>query len=346
LYAVRAIALHLLHQTATTLQLNSLHPLDYKAAIILNICIVIATQLQQYFKAGAVTTMSIVRMCCATVLLVLILAHIHVCEAGERPYFVTYDQTMEEPGNLEIEGKGLTASPDNGNAFLSGVTEFEYGAKGWWTTEFYLDGQTTQNEGTLFTGFRWENRFRLLMKEHKINPVFYVEYENVNGADKSLLEVVGFDSQYDGLVPNKEASREWAHEIETRLILSSNANGWNISENFIAEKNLAGNPWEFGYAVAASRPFSLLASADECVWCRENFQAGIEFFGGLGTADKFTLHGTSQYVAPTLSWQIHNAVIKISPTIGMTSASYPFMLRFGVSYEVSGFGRKVASLFH
>ncbi len=106
--------------------------------------------------------------------------------AGERPYFITYDQTMEEPGNLEIELAGLTASPKDGSQFLSGVTEFEYGAKGWWTTEFYLDGQTTADQSTIFTGYRWENRFRLLMHEHIINPVFYVEYEDTSEADKSL----------------------------------------------------------------------------------------------------------------------------------------------------------------
>jgi len=265
--------------------------------------------------------------------------------AGERPYLVTYDQTMEEPGNLEIGTKGLTASPKGGDGFLSGVTEFEYGIKGWWTTEFYLDGQTTANQSTIFTGYRWENRFRLLMHEHKINPVLYVEYEDVNGADKSFLEVVGFDFQYDGLEPNKESSKELEREIETRLILSSNVNGWNIAENFIAVKNLAREPWEFGYAFAFSWPLALLASADECVLCRENFQTGVEFYGGLGTADKFTLHNTAQYIAPVLSWQIHDTVVKISPTFGLTDASYRAMLRFGVSYEFSGFGRKVANIF-
>ena len=268
------------------------------------------------------------------------------CCASERPYFVTYDQTMEEPGNLEIEAKGLTASPQGGNGFLSGVTEFEYGAKGWWTTEFYLDGQTTANESTIFTGFRWENRFRLLMREHKINPVWYVEYEDLSGANKSLLEVVGFDSQYDALVPNREANDEREREIETRLILSSNLNGWNISENFIAEKNLFGKPWEFGYAVAVSRPLSLLASADECVFCRENFQAGVEAYGGLGTANEFTVHGTSQYVAPVISWQVRQAVFKVSPTFGLTDASYRAMLRFGISYEISGFTRMLRKAFH
>src|SRR6516162_306335 len=169
-----------------------------------------------------------------------------LCRAGERPYFVTYDQTMEEPGNLEIEGKGLTASPQLGNGFVSGITEFEYGAKGWWTTEFYLDGQTTANESTIFTGYRWENRFRMLMKEHLVNPVLYVEYEDLSAADKTLKEVVGFDSQDDGLVPNRIASRVHEHELETKLILSSNLDGWNVAGNFIAEKNLTGHPWEFG----------------------------------------------------------------------------------------------------
>jgi hypothetical protein len=265
--------------------------------------------------------------------------------AGERPYFITYDHTMEEPGNLEIESSGLTASPEGGDQFLSGLLEFEYGAKGWWTTEFYLDGQTTANQSAIFTGYRWENRFRMLMKEHRVNPVLYVEFEDINAADKTLKEVVGFDGQGDGLVPNSIARQDREREMETKLILSSNAGGWNIAWNFIAEKNLAGDPWEFGYAAAVSRPLSFLASANECVLCRENFQTGIEVYGGLGTTDRFTMRGTSQYIAPTLSWQVHDAVFKVAPTFGLTDASYRAMLRFGVSYEFAGFGRKVTSMF-
>jgi hypothetical protein len=52
-------------------------------------------------------------------------------------------------------------------------------------------GQTTPDQSTLFTGFRWENRFRMLMRDHLINPVFYVEFEDTNGADKTLKEVLG-----------------------------------------------------------------------------------------------------------------------------------------------------------
>jgi len=266
--------------------------------------------------------------------------------AGDRPYFITYDSTMEEPGNLEIEASGLTGQPKGGDTFTSGIMEFEYGAKGWWTTEFYLDGQATANQSAIFTGYRWENRFRMLMKEHIINPVFYVEFEDINGADKTLKEIVGFDGQEDGLVPNSIARQEKERELELKLILSSNVGGWNISENFITEKNLSGEAWEFGYAAAFSRPLSFLASAKECVWCAENFQVGAEFYGGLGTAEKFTVHGTSQYIAPTVGWQIHSTMLKIAPTFGLTDESYRVMLRFGVTYEIDGFGRKVRNLFH
>ena len=79
---------------------------------------------------------------------------------------------------------------------------------------------------------------------------------------------------------------------------------------------------------------------------RENFQVGAEFYGGLGTANNFTVHGTSQYVAPVVSWQVHEAVFKISPTVGLTDESYRFMLRFGATYEFASFGREVKKLFH
>src|SRR5579863_8753316 len=122
------------------------------------------------------------------------LATTSCAHAQEPPYFVTYSEALEEPGNLEVAQKGTTGSPKDANAFYSATLELEYGAKAWWTTELYLQGQATANDSTIFTGFRWENRFRVLPTEHAINPVLYIEYEDVNAADKSLLEVVGHDS--------------------------------------------------------------------------------------------------------------------------------------------------------
>src|SRR5712692_9148638 len=91
--------------------------------------------------------------------------------AAERPYFVTYDHQLEEPGNLEVSINPVLGVPKQANKFLGSWTEFD------------LDAQKTSRDSAIFTGFRWENRFRPLMKEHWINPVLYVEFESLNGAD-------------------------------------------------------------------------------------------------------------------------------------------------------------------
>src|SRR3954453_12759093 len=80
--------------------------------------------------------------------------------AQEKPYFVTYSQDLEEPGNLEIESKTALGRPDGANHYGAATMELEYGAKAWWTTELYLDGQATAQDSAIFTGFRLENRVR------------------------------------------------------------------------------------------------------------------------------------------------------------------------------------------
>src|SRR4051812_3485339 len=181
---------------------------------------------------------------------------------------------MEEVGNLEINNSNTFGSPPNGNNFYAHQLELEYGATGWWSTALYLDGQTTSKESSVFTGYRWENRFRLLKEEHWINPVLYVEYAHVRGSDKMMQEIVGHDVEADQAEPNQIAHSEIEKEIETKLILSSHVKGWNLATNFIAEKNLAHEPWEFGYAMGASRPLSFKPSRSACRFCAENIQLG------------------------------------------------------------------------
>jgi hypothetical protein len=255
--------------------------------------------------------------------------------AQEPPYFVTYSDVMEEPGNLEVSYKGINAAPKNANAFNSATVELEYGLKAYWTTEVYLSGQTTQNDSTIFTGYRWENRFRPLMQTHFINPVLYAEYENVNQADRSFLEVTGHQSISDLYLANAQGWQETERSMELKLILSSNTHGWNISENFIAEKALnESEPWEFGYALGASRPLSLTAGSKACVFCRENFSAGVEMYGGLGTTDGFGWKQTSQYLAPILQFNIpRGPSIGFEPAFGLNANSVGVLWRFKVSYE-------------
>lgn len=285
--------------------------------------------------------------CLGAILLLLVLFSPRNAYPADGPFFITYTHHLEEPGNLEVAMNPIFGKPKNGNPFLGGWTEFEYGTKAWWTTEFYLTGQSTRGEGSAFTGYRIENRFRPLMGQHKINPVLYIEFEHLNESDKALKEVVGFDSQHDLLEPLSETRHAREKEVELKLILGSDFKGWNLSENFIAEKNLAHAPWEFGYALGINRPLKLAASSRACNFCRENFRVGAELYGGLGEWSQFTLKGTSQYLAPVVSWELNNGTsLKVSPTFGLTGDSVPFMIRFGVSYEIEGFGRRIRQWFH
>ena len=233
-----------------------------------------------------------------------------------------------------------------GNDFHAYWVELEYGATAWWTTEFYLDAQTTFRDSSLFTGFRWENRFRPLRREHFINPVIYVEYEQINGADKIIKEVEGHDVESDHADPNSVLREEHDHEVEFKLLLSKTFKRWNVAANPIATKNLSNDPWEFGYAVGASRPLALKASPDRCTLCPENFIAGVELYGGLGDRYRFGLHDTSQYLAPVMAWNLPSGwTLRISSGFGLNDNSHRLLLRWGVSREFTGFGEMVSRLF-
>ena len=260
--------------------------------------------------------------------------------AQDKPYFVTYSHDLEEPGNLEIETKTALAQPESGNRFGATAMELEYGTRAWWTTELYLDGQATGEDSTVFTGFRIENRLRPLMRDHAVNPVLYVEYENTSGADKTILEVVGHDGQADLAAPNGLLRREHQHEAELKLILSSNVRDWNLSENFISEKNLGHDPWEFGYAVGATHPLRGAASARACAFCAEKFIAGVEGYGGLGDTFALTMRDTSHYIAPLIGWQLpKGARLSFSPGFGLTGTSLARVYRVGVAFEFDQVGK-------
>jgi len=267
----------------------------------------------------------------------ILLIFVPVCRAQERPYFVTYSDDMEEPDNLEVEVKSANGTPKYGNSFIGETLELEYGARAWWTTELYLSGQATSNDSIIFTGWRWENRFRPFPHQHFVNPVLYFEYEDVSLADRSFLEVTGHSSISDLRLSNDQARSEVEHSLELKLILSRDARGWNYSGNFIAEKALnESEPWEFGYAVGLSRPLALAASARECIFCRENFSSGVELYGGLGDLNSFGLKATSQYLGPALTFNLpRGPSMSFSPNFGLNANSMGVLYRFRVSYEFS-----------
>lgn len=265
--------------------------------------------------------------------------------AQENPYIVAYDHYMEEPGSLDVEYFSTFGTQRGGNDFVASWTEFEYGATAWWTTEFYLAGQSTFSDSTIFTGFRWENRFRVLKNEHLINPVLYVEYEHIT-ADKILKEIEGHDVESDFADSNAILRQEHDQEMEFKLLLSSTVKGWNFVENSLAVKNLSNEPWEFGYALGASRPLALKGSSTFCSFCRQNIIVGAELYGGLGDRYSFGLHETSHYFAPVAAWNRPDGwTIRVSPGFGLNGDSHRFLLRWGIAREFSGFGPAISRFF-
>jgi hypothetical protein len=83
---------------------------------------------------------------------------------------------------------------------------------------------------------RGENRFRPLSHEHWINPVLYLEFENINGADKTLLEIVNHDGNDDLTLPNRDARFEKKREIEAKLILGSYYKGGRLPKTSLLRR--------------------------------------------------------------------------------------------------------------
>lgn len=278
-----------------------------------------------------------------TACILMVISTVPPARAQESPYIVTYDHYLEEPGNLEVEYFSTFGTQRDGNDFIAPWVEFEYGVTAWYTTEFYLDGQGTFNDSARFTGFRWENRFRPFQDEHVVNPVIYIEYEQISGADKILKEVEGHDVESDYADPNAVLRQEHDHELEFKLLLSKSFKGWNFAVNPLATKNISpNNPWEFGYAIGASRWLALKALPKSCTFCRENFVAGVEMYGGLGDVASFGLHDTSHYIAPVVAWNLPSGwTVRVSPSFGLNHDSHRLLFRWGLSREFTGFGEEV-----
>jgi len=251
----------------------------------------------------------------------------------ERAYFVTYDHYLEEKGSLEIAANVATGPGSDGRGYAAPWLEVEYGVTGWWTTEFYLEGVTVRHDASAFTGWRFENRFRPLAGEHALNPVLYVEYEHINEASRIQKEIVGSGALSTDSIA--DLSDEHANELEAKLILSSAVRGWNLSENFVFEKNLSEDEGvEFGYAVGASRSLGGLATGASCHLCRENWAIGAELYGGLGSSTESGLGDTRHFVAPVVAWHVSpRSTLKASIGFGLTEASADYLVRVGWVFE-------------
>lgn len=281
----------------------------------------------------------------AVLMILTYLAGADPLRAQEEPYFVVDNHHLQEAGTLEIANYSVAGEPQMGSRYLGSEFELEYRFEPRWASELDLQYQTTFGDSTIFTGYTWANRFRLLPSNHWINPVLFVAWEDANGADKSIAEIEGSGSEADFTDKNAVARETREHEIETKLILSRDKNGWDFSGNVLAAKELRDTPWQFGYALGLSRPLSTADSERQCDFCRRSITPGLELYGGLGDADRFGFHDTVQYIAPEISWELRSGfAVKMSPNFGLTHASQHGMLHFALIWGFPHFGRRVRDL--
>ncbi|PYX35437.1 MAG: hypothetical protein DMG81_18050 [Acidobacteria bacterium] len=231
---------------------------------------------------------------------------------------------------------GVPRVPEKGETYERGQSfyaapyvELEYGLTNRVTTSVYVEGQGTAGDSALFTGWRVEGRYRPMLKQHWLNPVLYLEYESLNDASRIAKDIVGSGPDLD--IWNWALRNTKAHELEGKLILSSDIREWNVAGNFVADKNLLrGEGFEFGYAFGVSRALGIHRSASGCVWCRQRFVAGLELYGGL-------------YVAPTVSWSLkHRGTVRFSPAVGLGHESSRLLFRLGYSFDLPKFRRENA----
>ena len=88
----------------------------------------------------------------------------------------------------------------------------------------------------------------------------------------------------------------------------------------------------------ASRPLAFTGARASCTFCRQNFSAGAELYGGLATVHDFGLHDTSHYAGPTVVFNLpHGPTLGFSPQFGLSSNSAGVLWRVTASYEIQQF---------
>lgn len=258
-------------------------------------------------------------------------------QAGNDANFVLYNQHTAEKGEKEIKLYSDFSNSGLEDGYSAQLLELEYGITDRWTSALYFEGVKIDGESYDFGGWRFENRVRLFEERVPLNPVLYVEYEQLEPEHRYKTEVTG---RTDAEEEEEEESTE--HELETRLILGEDlSKRLNVAFNWINEVNFDNGNWEFGYAAGLN--YTLLSeeseheSAESKGCDLEELKLGVELYGGLGDSDAgLTLDGseTEQYVGINLKGELENGVeIGAGIALGLTNDSEDAIIRTMIGYE-------------
>ncbi|MBI2748879.1 MAG: hypothetical protein HYX43_05915 [Burkholderiales bacterium] len=263
--------------------------------------------------------------------------------AGNGANFVLYNHHTEKAGNTGVMFMNDFARDENDQRYSAQMLMIERGVTDKWTSEFMVEGQKTPGEPYQATGWRWENRYRPFDYGAFLNPVLYVEWENLKTTTKYQMEVSG---RTDSETGEPGATSEGI--LETRLILGHDfSDRFNVSFNWINETNWATKKTDYGYAFGLN--YGLFGAGHDteshahhkpseagAIFIRE-LTLGAELYGGLGNSvEGITASSkvTEQYLGLNLVSHLSNGVmLQAGVAKGLTSQSQRDLFRFMIGYD-------------
>ena len=261
--------------------------------------------------------------------------------AGNGGYFVAYNHHIEK-GEKEIMLMSDFTRPSKANKeegqkdYYSQMLELEWAVTDKLATELMFEGFEEAGGPKKFTGFRWENRYRLFKDEVPLNPMIYMEYEHLSHETRFKMETSGWVRPP---YTEKEETGEPKDEriMETRFVLSQDFGSTNVAFNWLNETDMRNSKTDFGYILAVMHNFVRGGQHhSHGGGSQENNSGGgrsgglrlaavgAEFWGGLGDDRKLDLRPSRQqhYFGPIVmfhmgqKWMLH-----VSPTFGLSGVS-------------------------
>lgn len=280
--------------------------------------------------------------------------------AGNEGYFTSYNHHMHK-GEVELMFMSDYTLPskfkkDEGQKnYLSQMLELEYGLSSVSAVEimpeWWYEPSTGRGE---FTRGRLEYRTRVFEEEKFINPMVYAEFEYLKKSTRFKMETSGWivsdEDSEEGVEPNYERI------LETRIILSKDFGGVNVTFNWINETDVHAGGTAFGYSIGVMyHPHGgsgCMCKTDMpdcgCAHCKGEPVAcpchmeghggimyGFEIIGALGDSSDFgfDLDRQEHYFQPIMGFSLGNHVmVHVAVAIGLSEAS-DNLIRLAIGYE-------------
>jgi len=241
--------------------------------------------------------------------------------AGNGPYFNTYSHHMEA-GEWELEAGTDAVKPPEGPWQYGQLLELEHGFSPHWASALYVLGSWEPGEAGRVDGYKAHVRFRPVAENRFFLPTFYLEYEQFHHEPVYRQAVTGI------LEEEEEEGFSTERETEARLIFSQDFPWGNGAVNLVAEKNLDGGRWEFGYTagLAFKGPARLIpgaAALDPDGDGDSHVLFGLEAFGGLGEEGRLGVGGRrAHYLQPFVAVPLSaRLAVKGAYAFGLTSGT-------------------------